>query len=77
MLANCGCFERKRRSSSLEDSSSCRSSEIERGIVDSTEPTQNSFMKFLTSKGWCRTFRKPGRGMSMTKVERGKHTQNF
>lgn len=57
----------------IEDSSSCRSSEIERGAeVSRTGPSGSGFLKFCTSKLWCRDWRKPGRGMSMTKVERSK-----
>nr|XP_040233901.2 serine/threonine-protein phosphatase rdgC isoform X1 [Anopheles coluzzii] len=68
MLRNCGCFQRARRSSSFEDSSSCRSSEIERG--GEMTPHSGSLLKLFTSKGWCRQWRKSGRGMSMTKIER-------
>uniref|UniRef100_A0A182QRD8 Uncharacterized protein n=2 Tax=Cellia TaxID=44534 RepID=A0A182QRD8_9DIPT len=71
MLRNCGCFQRARRSSSFEDSSSCRSSEIERG--GEMTPHSGSLLKLFTSKGWCRQWRKSGRGMSMTKIERSKY----
>lgn len=69
MLRNCGCFQRKRRSPSIEDSSSCRSSEIERG--GETTP-RGSLGKLFSSRGWCRGWRKGNRGMSMTKIERSK-----
>lgn len=69
MLRNCGCFRRKRRSPSIEDSSSCRSSEIERG--GETTP-RGSLGKLFSSRGWCKGWRKGGRGMSMTKIERSK-----
>ncbi|XP_038109489.1 serine/threonine-protein phosphatase rdgC isoform X3 [Culex quinquefasciatus] len=68
ILRSCGCFQRTRRSSSFEDSSSCRSSEIERG--GEMTPHSGSLLKLFTSKGWCRQWRKTGRGMSMTKIER-------
>ncbi|XP_058465833.1 serine/threonine-protein phosphatase rdgC [Malaya genurostris] len=68
MLRSCGCFQRTRRGSSIEDSSSCRSSEIERG--GEITPHSGSLLKLFTSKGWCRQWRKTGRGMSMTKIER-------
>ncbi|XP_001663541.2 serine/threonine-protein phosphatase rdgC [Aedes aegypti] len=68
MLRRCGCFQRTRRGSSFEDSSSCRSSEIERG--GEMTPHSGSLLKLFTSKGWCRQWRKTGRGMSMTKIER-------
>ncbi|XP_055856872.1 serine/threonine-protein phosphatase rdgC isoform X1 [Episyrphus balteatus] len=73
MLRSCVCFRRdKRRSSSFEDSSSCRSSEIERGGGEDGggQHTSSSLLKLLNSKGWYRKWRKPGRGMSMTKLER-------
>jgi hypothetical protein len=70
MLRSCACFRRKRRSHSIEDSSSCRSSEIERG--GEMTPHSGSLLKLFTSGGWCRQWRKTGRGMSMTKVERSK-----
>lgn len=74
MLKNCICFKSRRRSSMIEDSSSCRSSEIERGTeVLRGNSGGNSFLKFCTSKLWCREWRKPGRGMSMTRVERSKY----
>ncbi|XP_058834383.1 serine/threonine-protein phosphatase rdgC isoform X2 [Topomyia yanbarensis] len=68
MLRSCGCFQRTRRGSSIEDSSSCRSSEIERG--GEITPHSGSLLKLFTSKGWYRQWRKTGRGMSMTKIER-------
>lgn len=70
MLRNCACFSRQRRSSSFEDSSSCRSSEIERGVE--RNPHASNLLKLLTSKGWYRQWRKPEREMSMTRVERSK-----
>lgn len=71
MLRSCACFSRPRRGSSFEDSSSCRSSEIERG--GELTPNGGSLLKLFTSKGWCRQWRKTGRGMSMTKIERSKY----
>lgn len=68
MLRNCGCFRRKRRTSSFEDSSSCRSSELERGGEPMT-PDEGTLLKFFTGHGWCGHWRKSGRGMSMTKIE--------
>lgn len=78
MLRSCVCFGRnnKRRSSSFEDSSSCRSSEIERGVGGANITPHNnssSLLKLIRSKGWYRHWRKPGRGMSMTKVERSEY----
>lgn len=80
MLQSCVCFGKrrsKRRSSSFEDSSSCRSSEIERGgeLLSNTKNghaggSGNSILKFLRSKGLQRNWRKAERGMSMTKAER-------
>ena len=78
MLKNCGCIKRKRRYSRNEDSSSCRSSEIERNANESSTSNEResgsgrSLFKIFTSSGCFRAIRKPGRGMSMTKVERGK-----
>lgn len=71
MLRNCACFRRQRRGSSFEDSSSCRSSEIERG--GEITPHNGSLLKLFTSKGWCRQWRKTGRGMSMTRIERSEY----
>ncbi|XP_055371810.1 serine/threonine-protein phosphatase rdgC isoform X2 [Condylostylus longicornis] len=72
MLRSCVCFRRnKRRSSSFEDSSSCRSSEIERGGGGSDTAYHNSnLFQLFRSKGWYHQWRKTGRGMSMTKIER-------
>ncbi|KAL5292912.1 PPEF1 family protein [Megaselia abdita] len=80
MLQSCVCFGKrrsKRRSSSFEDSSSCRSSEIERGgeLLSNSKNghaggSGNSILKFLRSKGLQRNWRKAERGMSMTKAER-------
>ncbi|XP_053684509.1 serine/threonine-protein phosphatase rdgC [Sabethes cyaneus] len=67
ILRRCGCFRRNRRGSSIEDSSSCRSSEIERG--GETVPHKARQLKLFKSKTWCQRWRKTGRG-SMTKVER-------
>lgn len=78
MLKNCGCIKRKRRYSRNEDSSSCRSSEIERNANESSTSNEResgsgrSLLKIFTSSGCFRAIRKPGRAMSMTKVERGK-----
>lgn len=82
MLQSCVCFGKrrsKRRSSSFEDSSSCRSSEIERGgeLLNNGKNghaggSGNSILKFLRSKGLQRNWRKAERGMSMTKAERSK-----
>lgn len=70
MLRSCACFQRQRRGSNFEDSSSCRSSEIERG--GEITPNSGSLLKLFTSRTWCRQWRKPGRGISMTKIERSK-----
>ncbi|XP_055314894.1 serine/threonine-protein phosphatase rdgC [Sitodiplosis mosellana] len=67
MLRNCACFQRQRRGSSFEDSSSCRSSEIERGSEVST--SNGSLLKLITSRGWCRQWRKTST-ISMSKIER-------
>lgn len=87
MLKSCVCFGKrrsKRRSSSFEDSSSCRSSEIERGgeLLSNSKNGHaggngNSILKFLRSKGLQRNWRKTERGMSMTKAERSKFDINF
>lgn len=71
MLKSCGCFQRKRRSSSIEDSSSCRSSELERG--GEITPRGGSLLKLFSPRGICKGWRKGGRGMSMTKIERSKY----
>lgn len=70
MLRNCACFQRQRRGSSFEDSSSCRSSEIERG--GEITPNNGSLLKLFTSRTWYRQWRKTGRAISMTKIERSK-----
>lgn len=70
MLRSCACFQRQRRGSSFEDSSSCRSSEIERGSEVST--SNGSLLKLITSRGWCRQWRKTGSTISMSKIERSK-----
>lgn len=75
MLRSCTCFQRQRRGSSFEDSSSCRSSEIERG--GEITPNSGSLLKLFTSRKWCRQWRKPGRGLSMTKIERSKCFYGF
>lgn len=72
MLRNCACFQRQRRGSSFEDSSSCRSSEIERGSEVSTN--NGSILKLITSRGWCRQWRKTGSTISMSKIERSKYS---
>lgn len=93
MLRSCVCFgqrgNHKRRSSSFDTSSSCRSSEIERGGKTATTTTalaaahndgsqQNavtngrvasSLIQLFQTKGWYRHWRKPTRGISMTKIE--------
>ena len=75
MLRNCGCFEKRRRNSSVEDTSSCRSSELERGTEIAAHGS--SLFKFFSAHGWCRRpWRKAGRGMSMTKVERSEFIVN-
>ncbi|XP_063696667.1 serine/threonine-protein phosphatase rdgC isoform X2 [Culicoides brevitarsis] len=68
MLKSCGCFRRKRRSPSIEDSSSCRSSELERG--GEITPRGGSLLKLFSPRGIYKGWRKGGRGMSMTKIER-------
>ncbi|XP_073814376.1 uncharacterized protein, partial [Musca autumnalis] len=93
MLRSCVCFgqrggNHKRRSSSFDTSSSCRSSEIERGGKTATtssgsDATNNqqrqnqvangrmasSLLQYFQTKGWLRHWRKPTRGLSMTKIE--------
>ncbi|XP_059226699.1 uncharacterized protein LOC106095178, partial [Stomoxys calcitrans] len=86
MLRSCVCFgqrsNNKRRSSSFDTSSSCRSSEIERGGKTATTANggnnssgiangrmASSFLQFFQTKGWYRNWRKPTRGLSMTKIE--------
>ncbi|KAI8123477.1 Serine/threonine-protein phosphatase rdgC [Lucilia cuprina] len=88
MLRSCVCFgqrgNHKRRSSSFDTSSSCRSSEIERGgktattTADGSQQQQNSvangrvassLLQLFQTKGWYRHWRKPTRGISMTKIE--------
>lgn len=71
MLRSCACFQRQRRGSSFEDSSSCRSSEIERGSEVSS--SNGSILKLITSRGWCRQWRKAGSTISMSKIERSKY----
>lgn len=68
MFRSCGLCRSQRRDSTLEDSSSCRSSEIER--CGDVSPHRGNFLKIFGTMGWYRQFRKPGRGMSMTKIER-------
>lgn len=99
MLRSCVCFgqrgNHKRRSSSFDTSSSCRSSEIERGgktattIAASTadgSQQQNamangrvasSLLQLFQTKGWYRHWRKPTRGISMTKIEISKYTNKI
>lgn len=100
MLRSCVCFGNrgndKRRSSSFDTSSSCRSSEIERGGKTATTSSSadngrhgnhhnhhsqqhqnqvtnghvaSSLLQFFQKKGWHRHWRKPTRGLSMTKIE--------
>ena len=88
MLRSCVCFgqrgNHKRRSSSFDTSSSCRSSEIERGgktatTADGSQQQTNallanghfgsSLLQYFQTKGWYRNWRKPTRGISMTKIE--------
>lgn len=95
MLRSCVCFgqrgNHKRRSSSFDTSSSCRSSEIERGGKTATTATKtttaadgsqqqtnallanghfgSSLLQYFQTKGWYRNWRKPTRGISMTKIE--------
>lgn len=91
MLRSCVCFggNHKRRSSSFDTSSSCRSSEIERGGKTATttattaDGSQNallanghfgtSLLQYFQTKGWYRNWRKPTRGISMTKIEISKY----
>lgn len=75
MLKSCGCFRRKRRSSSIEDSSSCRSSELERG--GEMTPRGGSLLKLFSPRGIYKGWRKGGRGMSMTKIERSKYSNEY
>lgn len=76
MLRSCICFKSERRDSQNSSTSSCRSSEIERNAAaitnNESERDNRSFMKFLSSTLCFRVMRTPRRGMSMTKVERGK-----
>lgn len=75
MLRSCICIKKSRRDSQNSSTSSCRSSEIERNaaaIRGENEGDNRSFMKFLTTSLCFRVIRTPRRGMSMTKVERGK-----
>uniref|UniRef100_A0A1B0B3L7 Uncharacterized protein n=1 Tax=Glossina palpalis gambiensis TaxID=67801 RepID=A0A1B0B3L7_9MUSC len=91
MLRNCVCFgqrsQNKRRSSSFDTSSSCRSSEIERsGKAAATRATvaatvenhsntmanggmASSLLQLFQKKGWYRHWRKPTRGITMSKTE--------
>jgi hypothetical protein len=76
MLRSCICIKKERRDSQNSSTSSCRSSEIERNAAAisnaDNERDNRSFMKFLSSSLCFRVIRSPRRGMSMTKVERGK-----
>lgn len=36
-------------------------------------PHNGSLLKLFSQKGWCKNWRKGGRGMSMTKIERSKY----
>ena len=73
-------MKKSRRDSQNSSTSSCRSSEIERNAAairnDDNDGENRSFMKFLTTSLCFRAMRTPRRGMSMTKVERGKCQTN-
>ncbi|GAB0087921.1 hypothetical protein DMENIID0001_022880 [Sergentomyia squamirostris] len=71
-MLTCGCF-RRRRSLSFEDSSSCRSSEIERSGQEAGAAATSGILSVFTIRGWCGQWRKPNRGMSMSKIERSKY----
>lgn len=81
MLRSCICLKKERRDSSNSSTSSCRSSEIERNAAaisnSSDERESRSFMKYLSSSICFRVMRSPRRGLSMTKVERGKLLRDF
>ncbi|EDW72874.2 uncharacterized protein Dwil_GK16946 [Drosophila willistoni] len=93
MLRSCVCLRSdggsssggKRRSSSVEDASSCRSSEIERvgasmqtlgpngqphSAAGQTTTRASSLLQLFQRKGWCKHFRKPLRGMSASRAEK-------
>lgn len=70
MLRNCVCFQRQRRGSSFEDSSSCRSSEIEHD--SEVSPKSGTIFKLIMPREWCRQWRKAGSTLSMSKIERSK-----
>lgn len=76
MLRSCICLKKERRDSNNSSTSSCRSSEIERNAAaisnSSDERESRSLMKFLSSSICFKVIRSPRRGLSMTKVERGK-----
>lgn len=75
MLRSCICIKKDRRNSENSSSSSCRSSEIERNaaaISNASDDRDNqSFLRYISSSCF-RVIRSPRRGLSMTKVERGK-----
>nr|ACH92526.1 IP16239p [Drosophila melanogaster] len=89
MLRSCVCLrtddDGKRRSSSVEDASSCRSSEIERvgasmqtlgpngqpqSSAAQTSTRASSLLQLFQRRGWCKHFRKPLRGMSASRAEK-------
>ncbi|KPU78056.1 uncharacterized protein Dana_GF10046, isoform B [Drosophila ananassae] len=89
MLRSCVCLRTdeagKRRSSSVEDASSCRSSEIERvgasmqtlgpngqpqASSAQTSTRASSLLQLFQRRGWCKHFRKPLRGMSASRAEK-------
>ncbi|ALC44363.1 CG13814, partial [Drosophila busckii] len=85
MLRSCVCLQsggKRRGSSSVEDASSCRSSEIERvgasmqmtngqsQTPPATSSTSSSLLQLFHRKGWCKHFRKPLRGMSSSRAEK-------
>ncbi|XP_034133338.1 serine/threonine-protein phosphatase rdgC isoform X1 [Drosophila guanche] len=92
MLRSCVCLrseeDGKRRGSSVEDASSCRSSEIERvgasmqtlgpsgqpqSVSAQTTTRASSLLQLFQRKGWCKHFRKPLRGMSASRAEKTIH----
>ncbi|EDW44180.1 GM22267 [Drosophila sechellia] len=92
MLRSCVCLrtddDGKRRSSSVEDASSCRSSEIERvgasmqtlgpngqpqSSAAQTSTRASSLLQLFQRRGWCKHFRKPLRGMSASRAEKSEY----
>lgn len=64
------CFHSHRRDSSIGDSSSCRSSEIERS---SESVVKNSTcFSMIIPKDWCTPWRKTSNRINMSKAERSK-----